>query len=90
MGWSLWDLAGVLAAVRGGKLAEQDGDPHFLRARVASVLWMPGLLLAIVAGELAASYVVGSTAFALLVGGLLTLIYPVQAGRLARAVLRKG
>jgi hypothetical protein len=70
MAWPLWDMAGDLAVARAGRGSETDADPRYLRGRIASIIWLPGAALCLVAGAATASPPVGMTCFALLIAGL--------------------
>ena len=48
-----------LAAARAGRGADADNDPAYLRGRMAAVLWIPGMAVALFAGGLTGSWEVG-------------------------------
>ena len=58
MGWPMWDMLNDLAIARGLRGAGADSDRRYLRGRIAAVLWIPGLALALTVGGWTNSWVV--------------------------------
>jgi hypothetical protein len=50
MGYPLWDMLDDLAIARGLRGAQADSDGSYLRGRIAAVLWIPGLAVALIVG----------------------------------------
>ena len=50
MGYPLWDMLSDLAIARGFRGADADSDSRYLRGRIAAILWIPGLALALTVG----------------------------------------
>jgi hypothetical protein len=59
MGYPLWDMLSDLAVARGLRGADDDSNSRYLRGRIAAVLWIPGLAIALIAGGLTNSWLVG-------------------------------
>lgn len=50
MGYQLWDMLDDLAIARGLADARVDSQGRYLRGRIAAVLWVPGLGIALIVG----------------------------------------
>jgi hypothetical protein len=86
MGYPLWDMLDDLAMARGLRGAGSDSDARYLRGRVAAVLWIPGLALALIAGGFTGSWVVG---VAVLIGMVFVMALVAWGPRRVVAFARK-
>lgn len=89
MGWQPWDLLNDLAIARGLRGADADSDSRYLRGRIAAVLWIPGLAVALMVGGWTGSWVV---AIAVLVVTLVVMAAVAYGPRRLKALVseRRG
>lgn len=87
MGYPLWDMLNDLAVARGLRGADADSDSRYLRGRVAAILWIPGLAIALTVGGWNNSWVLGMAVI------ILTLVVMALVAfgprRLAKAIRRR-
>jgi hypothetical protein len=83
MGYPLWDMLDDLAIARGLQGAQLDSDSGYLRGRIAAVVWIPGLAIALVVGGFNDSWMLGLAVI------VLTLIVMALIAFGPRRVLRR-
>jgi len=83
MGYPLWDMLDDLAIARGLQGAQADSDRGYLRGRIAAVVWIPGLAIALVVGGFNNSWMLGLAVI------VLTLIVMALIAFGPRRVLRR-
>ncbi len=79
MGWPLWDMLDDLAIARGLHGAQVDSDSRLLRGRVAAVLWIPGLAVALFAGGYTGSWAVGVACLAVTLALMILIAFGPRA-----------
>jgi hypothetical protein len=90
MAWPLWDMANDLAVARAGGGSETDDDPRYLRGRIATIVWMPGGALCLVAGAATGSVLIGLACFAVLIAGMWLFAFrPGATSAFLRRMLRR-
>lgn len=88
MGYPLWDMLSDLAIARGLRGANDDSNSRYVRGRVAAVLWIPGLAIALTVGGWTDSWVAG---VAVLIFTLVVMVIVAYGPRrLASAVRRRA
>lgn len=90
-GWQPWDLLNDLAVARGLRGGDADSDSRYLRGRIAAVLWIPGLGVALMVGGWTGSWLVG-VAILVLTLAVMTMIAlgPRRLKKATAAWRRKG
>ena len=74
-GWQPWDLLNDLAIARGLRGGDADSDSRYLRGRIAAILWIPGLAVALTVGGWNNSWLLGVAIIALTVIAMLMVAY---------------
>ncbi len=90
MSFPLWELAKDLAMARSGAGPDGEIPRESMRGRLAALLAIPGMVVCLVAGELADSWIVGVSSLVVLVAALALLVLgPSRIGALAKALRRR-
>ena len=71
----LHDFIADLAAARAGQGGDVDNNRSYLRGRIAAVLWIPGMAIALFAGGLTGSWEVGVAIVVLTVATMSLVAY---------------
>lgn len=74
-GWQPWELLNDLAIARGLRGGDADSDSRYLRGRIAAVLWIPGLALALILGGWTGKWAVGAAVVVLTLAVMVAVAY---------------